>query len=333
MPIVDLEVATMVFSKFDNALKSSYLHPNYVVADAARNLELKPLFYVYEDGDSCLYHAFHTQKISGTKFIDIQSPYGYGGPISTSDSPLFLYKAWNEYDEWCQSNNVLAEFIRFHPLLENWKYYRGDVLDNRETVCLDLIREDIMSQYAPRMRTSIRKGYRQGLEIQWVNPAEKILDFQSIYVTGMTALQASSFYFFPKQYFQELASSQLIWLGLCYQNLTPVAGSVFLISDSICEYHLGASTNKGKDYGAMKILFHEAALKAQSSFMKHLYLGGGSDTSSDNTLLLYKKKFGKNKATFKIGMRVHQETEYNRLKTQREGECQDSGNNKILFYR
>ncbi len=332
MPIVDLKTATAVFSKFDKALKSSYLHPSYVVADAARNSELRPLFYIYEDGDSCLYHAFHTQEISGTRFIDIQSPYGYGGPISTSDSSLFLYKAWNEYDKWCQSSNVLVEFIRFHPLLKNWRYYRGDVLDNRETVSLDLTCEDIMSQYAPRMRTSIRQGYRQGLEVQWVNPMEKISDFQSIYTSGMVALRASSFYFFPKRYFQELASSQLIWLGLCYQNLSPVAGAVFLISDTICEYHLGASTSRGKDCGAMKVLFHEAALKAQNSFIKQLYLGGGSDTSPNNTLLLYKKKFGRNEATFKIGRRIHQETEYNRFKIQKKSMYQDS-DNKILFYR
>lgn len=332
MPIVDVKTATEIFKKFNKNLKSSYFHPDYVVADAAKCSNLNPTFYVYEEENSFFYHAFHTQQVPETNFIDIQSPYGYGGPISTSESPVFLSKAWREYDNWCESKNVLVEFIRFHPLLENCKYFYGDVVDNRETIWIDLNHENILSQYSPRMRTSIRKGYRQGLKVHWVDPAKNMLTFQSIYKDGMTALQASRFYFFSEEYFNKLAASQLVWLGFCYNNLVPIAGAVFLVSENMCEYHLGASTNEGKEYGAMKIIFHEAALKAQSCQLKNLYLGGGSDTSANNTLLMYKRKFSSNKATFRIGKRIHKIVEYDHLKAKWEASHQSS-TDKVLFYR
>lgn len=329
MPIVDVKTAKEVFENFNKNLKSSYFHPDYVVADAARCSELKPLFFVYEEKNLFFYHAFHTQQVPKTNFIDIQSPYGYGGPISTHDSSDFLSKAWREYDKWCESENVLVEFIRFHPLLENWKYFYGDVVYNRETVWIDLNHKDIISQYSPRMRTSIRKGYRQGLKVHWVDPQKNMFIFQSMYKAGMTALKASSFYFFPEQYFQQLAASELVWLCFCYKNSVPIAGAVFLVSENMCEYHLGVSNSEGKEYGAMKIIFHEAALKAQSCQLRTLYLGGGTDTSANNSLLMYKRKFSSNKAEFKIGKRIHKTVEYNHLKAN----WKDSLNDKVLFYR
>lgn len=332
MTILDVQNAIEVFESLPKLFQVSYLHPYYILADAARDKTLTPVFFVYQENGLCFYHAFHIQPIQGTNFIDIQSPYGYGGPVSTSENAPFLSKAWYEYNQWCASNNVLVEFLRFHPLLENWKYFSGDVLNNRETVWIDLTLADVMSKYTPRMRTSIRKGYRQGLQVEWLEPLQNISTFYSIYTGAMKALNASRFYFFSEKYFQELARTNLMWLGFCFKDSRPIAGAIFLLGKDIVEYHLGGSGYEGKKYGAMKMIFHEAALEAKPYGFSKLYLGGGSDTSPNNTLLMFKKKFSTQKAHFKIGRRIHNTTAYFALKAQWENKM-GVQEHKILFYR
>ena len=56
-------------------------------------------------------------------FYDITSPYGYGGPLvkpyNKSDKKLLLEGFIKEFSLFCKKNNIVSEFTRFHPLMEN----------------------------------------------------------------------------------------------------------------------------------------------------------------------------------------------------------------------
>src|SRR5690625_3232997 len=56
-------------------------------------------------------------------YYDIISPYGYGGPIiNTCNNYELLIHEFNEYlSDYCKDNNIISEFVRFHPILENNK--------------------------------------------------------------------------------------------------------------------------------------------------------------------------------------------------------------------
>src|SRR5581483_11881257 len=124
----------------------------YVIADSKRS-DLLPRFFVYSSGGECFYHGVQMGRVVGTEFFDLQSAYGYGGPLSSSDATSFLEEAWRNYRTWCEANRVLAEFVRFHPLLENWRFYWGEVVSDRETVWIDLTRPDTLAEFAVRART------------------------------------------------------------------------------------------------------------------------------------------------------------------------------------
>src|SRR4051794_18927904 len=107
------EKAVSVFESLNEALKAPTQHPFYIVNDARRNDNLMPVFFIYEETDAIFYHGVHISAIEGEELYDLQSPYGYGGPIITSEDPSFTIRANAAYITWCQSQKIVVEFIRF----------------------------------------------------------------------------------------------------------------------------------------------------------------------------------------------------------------------------
>lgn len=329
---VSPDVAAAVFHRLPGALQAPSLHPAYVQADTSRASDLAPVFFVYEHGGEFLYHAFHMAAVPGSPYQDIQSPYGYGGPVATSEDPEFLAQAWQNYSDWCCEQRVIAEFVRFHPLLRNWRFFSGDVLHDRETVYVDLKLPDLLSSYGIRARTAVRKATKQGLHLEWW-PAEEFNEiFQPLYYATMGSLKASSFYFFPATYFEQLDRWDSVHRAVCLYGNQPVAAAIFLQGSEILEYHLSAANDVGKKLGATNLLLHEAGLFGQKAGLGQLHLGGGTTAESGNSLLFFKSGFSAARASFKIGRRIHDPAVYLELKSQWQKKTGSSGN-RVLFYR
>src|SRR5699024_109412 len=62
-------------------------------------------------------------KINGRSYYDIITPYGYGGPIIKNCKDGFQSLLVEEYKQefqiFCEENNIVSEFVRFHPLENN----------------------------------------------------------------------------------------------------------------------------------------------------------------------------------------------------------------------
>lgn len=325
--------AVEVYDNFPDTIKAPTLHPSYILADATRDKDLKPVFFVYNEGPALYYHGFHMAPIEGANLKDIQSPYGYGGPLSSSDDLEFLSRAWNAYESWCAENNVLVEFLRFHPLLKNWRFFNGEVIHDRETVWLDLSHEDLMASYSVRVRTAVRKAIKNGLVVEWSNgSADHIRIFMSLYNATMKELGADRLYLFPPEYYQKIFHWDQARLALCRLNNEIIAGAIFLMGPDIMEYHLSAANCKGKKLNATNLLLHEAALLGQQSGCRALYLGGGTDNRPENRLLFFKSGFSKLQASFKIGKKIHRSEDYSQIKRNWE-QMHGVISNRILFYR
>ena len=148
--------AKALFETLPEELKAPSLSPEYVAADSLRDASLEPLFWTYREENDILYHPFHMAKIPGTPYRDIQSAYGYGGPVATSEDPGFLGRADCAFRKWCREKGIIAGFFRFHPLLRNWRFFQGEVIRDRTTIWIDLRVPDLLASYKPRHRTEIR---------------------------------------------------------------------------------------------------------------------------------------------------------------------------------
>ena len=60
---------------------------------------------------------FFSDKVERHALFDLITPYGYGGwLIEGNGEKKELFSA---YEAWCRANNVVSEFVRYHPMLNN----------------------------------------------------------------------------------------------------------------------------------------------------------------------------------------------------------------------
>jgi hypothetical protein len=282
----------------------------YLNADAARDSRLQPWFIVVDSESGTWMHDVHVTDIPGTPWRDASSPYGYGGPLSTCEQADFLSQCWNTYAKFMFEQRIVAEYIRFHPLLRNDRFYGGQISDNREVVVLDLKVADFDARYVPRVRSLLRRVDRQAicyLEADLAANAQRFVDF---HWAAMKAIGADGFYLFSIEYFSALAATGLARLGVCVRESDAgihgswLAAAIFLESGETAEYHLAANSADGRTVGASSFLIDQAARLAQQRGRKYLYLGGGSDRSPQNPLLFFKAGFSPTRLMYRTGSTV-----------------------------
>jgi lipid II:glycine glycyltransferase (peptidoglycan interpeptide bridge formation enzyme) len=119
---------------------------------------------------------------------------------------------------------------------------------------------------------------------------------------------------------------------MCRRGETVLAAAIFLLQDTILEYHLSAASGEGQRSGAMALLLHEAGSFGQRSGCRVLHLGGGTDRRPENSLLFFKAGFSERRAAFKTGRCVHRPEVYESMKTEWEGRRREAAR-RVLFYR
>ncbi|MFJ9501230.1 GNAT family N-acetyltransferase [Brevibacillus centrosporus] len=324
--------ALQYFQEIKSEDKCPSLHPTYLLIDAKREKGLEPTFFVFEEGGQFYYHAFHVSGIPGTAYFDIQSPYGYGGPLSTTKDPIFIERAWQSYLNWCESHSILAEFIRFHPILENDRNYRGQIFPDRSTVWIDLKADNLFANYQTRSRRKIRRAQEKGLYVEWCSFKEFMQHFPLLYEELMKELGADDFYFFPEDYFKAWQGFDAASYALCKHDADVVAGTIFYQSGDIMEYHLSAANEAGKELAATPLVIHKAAEMGKKNGCKQLHLGGGTSSDPENPLFFFKSGFSKERGSYKIGKHIHLPEVYESMKQDWE-ESHHKSAQRTLFYR
>lgn len=330
--IVTPEEAQRIFNKLPKVLQSFYFHPKYVINEAYNKRDIQPTFFALEKDGSIFYHAFHLGKVPNTDFYDIQSPYGYSGPLHVGDKD-FLIESIAQYNKWCLENSVLVEFVRFHPLIKNQNIYYGQVFENRQTVTIDLKKDDLLAGFSTRVRTAIRKAQKSNVSVTFCKSEEYIDRFFQIYTRLMDEKKADAGYYFSESYLSKLLSNEEVYLVSALNERDQVIGaSIFFASGSIAEYHLSTNNSEGRSKNVANLILYEFAKYAQSKDFDHLYLGGGNDSTDGNSLLFYKRGFSKNELTYFIGCTKHIPDAYETLRKDYL-KNNPKKENYILFYR
>jgi hypothetical protein len=320
--------------QFGLPLRPATLHPGYVAADATRDMHLQPAYLAFESQGECWMHSVHLTDVAGANAKDASSPYGYGGPLATSRNPAFLEAAWDAYGEWMRDQRVVVEYVRFHPVVANERYYGGKVVDNRQVVCVDLESPDFAASYAPRLRQTLKKPLRAGLTYEEVPLGTCAREFGAFYREAMGEIGADAFYLFDDAYFERLAQTGLASVGFCRRAPQGdwLAAALFLDGAGVREYHLAATGDEGRSLAASSLVLHEAAMTARRDGMKTLYLGGGTDTRPDNALLFFKGAFSPQRLAYRTGSHVFDTQAYDRLKERFAAEWQ-AHPERPIFYR
>lgn len=302
--------------------------------------------FVFEKEGSIAIYPFLKNPISplgyqlDKEYYDIQGAYGYNGLIATTDNVCFINDFWKEFDAYCQENNIIAEFMRFHPLLNNQKLAspKMKTFFSRHTVALDLslsLDEIWMHQFSSKNRNMIRKAEKEGVTIVESDDYET---FRKLYDRTMTNLNAENYYFFPQSYYDEYKASFKDNSILCFAMLDGkvIAGSMFMFSENYAHYHLSARDREYSKYAANNLILWYGIQKAKERGCKWFHFGGGTTGDENDSLLLFKQNFSKMRTEFWIGKRVHNQAVYDSIVEQwkeKYPESYEHNHVKLLGYR
>ncbi len=244
------------------------------------------------------------------EYYDLETAYGYGGFYTNSDDKLFMKRAFKSYEQKCQDENIIAEFIRFHPFnnfpIKYHNFLDFNVLD-RNVVVKDL-KQDILLSYTSKVRNAVKRSCEKII----FRESSDIDKFIELYNATMSKNDASEFYFFPKTYYQNLLNNKNIQLyEIKYEN-NIVAMGFFMFGEEIAHYHLSANTDISYKINANYGLLHNAFLKAKERGLDYMLLGGGTTSQEDDNLLKFKKKFSKELKPFYISGKIYDKNIYDK---------------------
>jgi serine/alanine adding enzyme len=286
----------------------------------------RPLAYIATAGEDIFFHPFLLRPIGSVGSIevspelnDVETVYGYTGPIGTTQSADFLREAWRGFDAWAARHGVVSEFIRFNPFLSTTRFAAPQTAINldREMVDIRLDRSnnDLWNSYEPVQRNRVRKALKNRMQCREISLEDGLRVFRSLYEATMRRAGASSFYFFPCMYYDAIKSNLSAYSVLFFvlYEEKPIAAALFLTYGETMHYHLGGSSEEYLSLAPNNLMFHQVAVWAQQRGFTHIHLGGGRTNHPDDRLLRFKKRFSHDTVPLHLGRRVHNRAKYDGL--------------------
>lgn len=265
-----------------------------------------------------------SHSIGSEDYFDIVTPYGYGGPIISGcelENKAELIKAYqNAFQRYCTEQRIVGEFIRFHPILGNAYDFKPyyDVVYMRNTVGTNLkdFNDPVQAEFSKSTRKSIRKALREGIEYRvTVNP-ESLDKFKELYLLTMERIGADSYYYFDDSYFSNCLESfgdKIILVEALYEGQVIGAEMHFLYNNMI-HTHLSGTLPDFNHLSPVYVMTYAIAEWGKANGAELIHAGGGKTNAPDDSLYLFKKKFGQNtEFEFYIGRKVWNEAVYAKL--------------------
>lgn len=312
------------FQSYDVYYLSGYVKAFQIHGDG------EPLLFYYEDqnvrGINVVMKRDISQdlhfvgKVEANIWFDFVTPYGYGGWLIEGDGHSI--ELFNTYQSWCQKNNIVSEFIRYHPVLENHKHSESfyDVLALGVTIAMDLRNQDtIWFNLTSKNRNMIRKAQKSGIVIYNGRYPEIFEKFRKVYNRTMDKDDAEDYYYFKLEYYQSVMIDLSQEAQVFYAELDGkmIAASIMLAANGRLNYHLSGSLPEYKNLAPTNLLLYKAALWGCCNGCKTLHLGGGVGSYEDG-LYKFKKAFYRvEPCRFYIGQKVYMAERYQELVSMR----------------
>lgn len=275
-------------------------------------------------------------KIDGDTYYDIVTPYGYGGPIinravnrKKDELVSQYYKAFAEY---CEVNNIVSEFVRFHPIINNVSDFEllYDISCIRKTLGTNLKDYDnpIQSEFSKSCRKNIRKALNKGVTFEVIEKPSDIGEFKEIYYSTMDRNSASDYYYFDDEYFAniiKLYRENIIIVKAMYKNKTIAQGLYFVYEKNI-HIHLSGTLSEYLHLSPAYVLRYAVTLWGKENGYEMIHHGGGRSNSENDGLYKFKKRFAKNtEFDFYIGKKIWNKKAYQKL-------CDKTGANQEIDF-
>lgn len=283
-----------------------YLDPGYVATAALGD---PACLAVVEAGAGRLAIPFVERALpawlDAAEWRDAESPYGYAGVLAFGDAGAWP-ACWGELTEALVSRSILNVFIRLNPLATFEAVLPYLLPWHQPTAWIPLV-DGVADAFTGRTgrthRSQVSRARALGFAAEIVvDPAPKEMeDFRMMYNETMERIGAAAWYQFPSSYYEGLRVAlgpRLVVVRVRDQRAHTHCQALFMRGPRWAHYHLSA---RGPDAhnASGHLLFQTAAEWGSSQGLKGIHLGGGATPKSDDSLLLYKCRIGRSRATFR----------------------------------
>lgn len=322
LSILTLEEST----RWDEIVTSYGNYDVYYLSSYVKTFKLngdgEPLLIYFYDGETKAINVVMKRdiadfeqfkgKIPPSRWYDLSTPYGYGG---------FLVEGYDcsklnaEYTKYCFENNIVSEFVRFHPLISNAESLLElyDISEAGKTVHIDLRDAGrIWGNLTGKNRNVIRKAKKLGLEIYWGRSPKLFKQFRSMYNQTMDEQEAGAYYYFNEAFYDsilhDLSNNSMMFYATIEDKT--IAMAIILFCNGQMHYHLSGSDRSYRNYAATNLLLYKVALWGNANGFKSFHLGGGLGSAEDG-LYRFKKAFNRESSdTFAIGKKCFNKEAY-----------------------
>lgn len=317
-------------AEWDEKVISFSEHDTYWLSGYVKAFELhgdgEPLLFFYDDGKTRGINVVMKRdiskdmhfldKLSENTYFDFATPYGYGGWLIEGEQTEPLFAA---YEKWCLENNIVSEFVRFHPVIANHSAVKGgyEVIGLGNTVAMDTSSpEKIWENITSKNRNMIRKAEKNGITIEHGRSSELFETFREIYNATMDKDNAATYYYFGKEFYEsilnDLSEDAEVFYAVYEDKI--IAASIILSRNGRLNYHLSGSRREYQSLAPTNLLLYKAALWGSENGCKTFHLGGGVGSGEDS-LFKFKKAFyrGEDLPQFHIGKKILNREKYDEL--------------------
>lgn len=287
----------------------------------------KSTIYEYKSDIGNVYHMFIKRKINeqidGHTWYDLITPYGYGGPIlincKEEDKESLIDKFHEDFKLYCKEHNIVSEFIRFHPVINNASDFDSmyEVITNRKTIGTNLkdYEEPFQEEFSKSCRKKVRQALKKGVSYSVIENPKNIHDFKTFYFSTMDRNEAADYYYFDDEYFNqciETLGKHVILVKAKFEEKV-IAMGFYFIYDKIIHIHLSGTLSEYLYLSPAYILRYGVTEWGKEKGYELIHHGGGRTNADDDSLYTFKKRFGSLEFDFSVGKRIWNEEIYKKL--------------------
>jgi serine/alanine adding enzyme len=273
---------------------------------------------VHEDDGNLILYPFLLRELSSIDYLgsdfagyfDALTPFGFGGPLVKHRTPEESIAAFREaFAAWCRDNNVVSEFVRFHPLLDTRLPFERhmEVEEVGQVVWCRLDRGAcrVGDQLTQTARRNVRVARESGLSCGIEKSSDAYERFGELYLDNAARRRAPLSERFDGAHFRALrdalGEAQALF-GVRHEGEL-VAGAVFLRGADSAHFHVMAADRRVASLRPANLAFFDALQWARGLGVSAVGLGGGD--RGDDELLRFKSGFAPLHAPRFVGHAIH----------------------------
>ncbi len=256
-----------------------------------------PEAFLFQERDQIFLWPYYRVAIPAAPgFFDVNSAYGYPGPVGRGGQ-AFFQRAWHALLHHWQQSGVVSVFTRFNPLLQNVNILQGltnpsgepAVASIRElglTVSVDLSipLDEQLRRYQKRLRQTIRKLYEQGFTVSEDPSLTHLPDFVRMYNQTMARLMSRPEYRLELDWFERFraALGPHCRLLLCRHGGRLAAADLVLAYGPFVHSHFTGTCDEFVAYSPSKLLLDFTRIWGTEIGASSMHLGGGLGARQDS---------------------------------------------------